>query len=379
MKNITMTKNMSTHQGFSLIELLIGLMIGLIGLLVVFQVVSVWSKQAHTSSTGSDAQITGTQAMFALERDLRQAGMGFSNSASTGCIVNSSLVAAPANAVAALPFSLIPVEIIYPGVGGNPGNVGDPVQINVLYGNSQYFTERQAYAALNSTNTTKASQQPYGFQVNDYVVIENSNATCPIALVSVTGVNGAAVSHTDDGTFGVLASLGGYLNDLGPSPSRNVWQIASPQNGVSYLQMRNEFPAPFTITGGAFRPFSQIAEGVINLQAQYGTDGSDGTAPDLSISAAEWTTAVPASWSNVLAIRVAILVRSQQFEKPNPNQVTPVAPSWAGGAFVMKNVDGTTTANPAIANDWHNYRYRVYEKVIPIRNLLWKCTHDCAH
>jgi hypothetical protein len=42
--------------------------------------------------------------------------------------------------------------------------------------------------------------------------------------------------------------------------------------------------------------------------------------------------------------------------------------------FLMTNVDGSadsysdTDANP---NNWRYYRYRVYERVIPLRNMLW--------
>jgi type IV pilus assembly protein PilW len=41
--------------------------------------------------------------------------------------------------------------------------------------------------------------------------------------------------------------------------------------------------------------------------------------------------------------------------------------------FLMTNVDGTADAGPAdtTPNNWRNYRYRVYERVIPLRNLLW--------
>jgi len=72
----------------------------------------------------------------------------------------------------------------------------------------------------------------------------------------------------------------------------------------------------------------------------------------------------------VRAIRVALLARSRQFER---NPVTTTAPVWARGAFVMTNLDGsaqaTSPANPA--DNWRNYRYRVYEKVIPLRNMIW--------
>ena len=37
----------------------------------------------------------------------------------------------------------------------------------------------------------------------------------------------------------------------------------------------------------------------------------------------------------------------------------------------MTNLDGTADTNPGTPNDWRRYRYRVYETVIPLRNMLW--------
>jgi type IV pilus assembly protein PilW len=37
-------------------------------------------------------------------------------------------------------------------------------------------------------------------------------------------------------------------------------------------------------------------------------------------------------------------------------------------------VDGTSDsygATDAVPNNWRFYRYRVYEKVIPLRNMIW--------
>jgi len=78
-----------------------------------------------------------------------------------------------------------------------------------------------------------------------------------------------------------------------------------------------------------------------------------------------------------------VLVRSRQFERSAdtsstiPVPVTPNVPTYFGytGAkpFFMTNVDGTLDAGPADTspNNWRYYRYRVYERVIPLRNLLW--------
>jgi len=37
----------------------------------------------------------------------------------------------------------------------------------------------------------------------------------------------------------------------------------------------------------------------------------------------------------------------------------------------MTNVDGSADSNPGDANDWRHYRYRVYQAVVPLRNVIW--------
>ncbi len=127
-------------------------------------------------------------------------------------------------------------------------------------------------------------------------------------------------------------------------------------------------------------PPVDIAERVVNLKAEYGVDTDGDRRPDT------WTTVPPADWTTVLAVRTGLLVRSKQFEKsidPNTNvafAVTPTAqnPCWADcvGAhrFVMTNIDGSADAFSDTLpdpNNWRYYRYRVYERVVPIRNMFW--------
>ena len=93
----------------------------------------------------------------------------------------------------------------------------------------------------------------------------------------------------------------------------------------------------------------------------------------------------------MLAVRFAVLARSQQYEAPvlvggvATCQATTALPFWAndpgltartindgsGHKFTLFNVDGTTDSSPANANDWRCYRYRVYEATVPLRNMLW--------
>ena len=75
-----------------------------------------------------------------------------------------------------------------------------------------------------------------------------------------------------------------------------------------------------------------------------------------------------ADWLEVQAVRFGVLVRSPQFER---NAVTAAAPAWYAGAYLMTNVDGTPDSNPGDANDWRHYRYRNYQLVVPLRNMIW--------
>ena len=64
---------------------MVGVAIGLIGIVVIFQVLQVWEERRRTTSSGSDAQVAGSIAMFNLEHELKQAGYGFGMSADIGC------------------------------------------------------------------------------------------------------------------------------------------------------------------------------------------------------------------------------------------------------------------------------------------------------
>ena len=115
--------------GLSLVEILVGVAIGLIGIVAIFQAIAVWSKHTATTSSGSDAQVAGTLALFNVERDLKQAGHGFGRAASAvmGCDVALTDTAP----VRAFNFGLRPAEI-----AASAG--GAPDELRVLCGNSSF-------------------------------------------------------------------------------------------------------------------------------------------------------------------------------------------------------------------------------------------------
>jgi type IV pilus assembly protein PilW len=164
----------------------------------------------------------------------------------------------------------------------------------------------------------------------------------------------------------------GTMYNLGPQPRLDLWSIQANRILTRTDVMHATGPM-------------QIADGVVNMKAEYGID-SDG---DGVLSPGEWTAVAPADWRRLLAIRVAVLVRSRQYERNRDaaaasgvSAVTPTAanPYYFGDTarkFLMTNVNGNpdsfddVTADP---NNWRYYRYRVYERVIPLRNMIWGVT-----
>jgi len=368
---MTMTIKPFAHRegGFTLIEVLISVVIGLLGIIVMFQVLSLWDSLKRTTAAGSDAQIAGSVAMYSLELDLRPAGMGFGKGVdgndvtSLGCKVEAkkqspATAAFSTDTASANYFSLAPVRIVN-------GASNAPDQIITLYGNSTLFVSAQKFK--DSTNTSKTIDGSYGgFKVGDVVVVGGATAAAAcemleVADVATAGVVGHAAVLRFNPAPTQVAATSGFLYNLGLQPQRNVWSI---QNGR--LVRLDSLYSDTAI---------EVADSIIDLQAQYGFDGAagGGTADDGILVDGDWTTTTPttaAEWKRVIAVRVALLSRSQQFEKTDVTDGgagTAPAPAWSGGAFDMSaSISGTGDA----AN-WKRYRYRVYEKVIPLRNMVW--------
>ena len=119
-------------RGVTLVEIMVGVAIGLIGTVAIFQAVGAWSRHTQTTSAGADAQVAGTLALFSIERDVKAAGHGFGTAATAvmGCSV-TSVLPGPA-------FNLRPIDI-QQGAGGAPDT------ISILYGNSPFFVDEGTF------------------------------------------------------------------------------------------------------------------------------------------------------------------------------------------------------------------------------------------
>ena len=369
----------SRSRGVTLIEVMIGIVIGMIGILVIFQTMTVWEARTRVSTSSGDAQIAGSLAMYNLEREIRLAGMGFgtASTAELGCVVNAYDNAAPGGGSN---FTLRPVNI----VDGDPTGVPDTVE--VFYGDSPFFAQSEEFT--NATTSSLSATLKYGFKRGDVAVMTDKSNTCRLLQITDDSTPDEHVLSFGTGTFlsfpanvatpvrwnSASASMpsisAGNLYNLGPSPHDDLWSVNATSATLGFVNSMSSTNS----TG-----FFGVSEGVVDMKAQYGYD-ADG---NKQITDAEWTKTPPADWTKVRAIRVALLVRGRDFAAPttassgasSPSETpvfTATAPTYFGLPFNMKNLDGTPDSNvTGSANNWRYYRYRVYEKVIPLRNMIW--------
>ncbi|RYF74564.1 MAG: hypothetical protein EOO22_06775, partial [Comamonadaceae bacterium] len=302
------------ESGISLMEMMVGITVGVVCVLVIVQLLSAWESRKRTTSAGADAQITGTLASFTLDRDLRLAGYGFGMAEEKmGCAVAAFNATLPTPVI---DFRLRPVEIT------KGATAADPDTIRVLYGDSAYFVTRQNVTG--GTLDTKKLKSRDGFQLGDKVILADGASPVRCQLIEVTAQTPTdifQIEHKSGESYqplvggpktasmnpagGTAANFNsGVAFNLGQAPVLSVWSVDPVRHTLSrYNAMAND-PATQTVT---------VAGDVVTFKAQYGIDAND----DNQIGTAEWTDTTTAltDWSKVLAVRFALLVRSRQYER----------------------------------------------------------------
>ena len=69
----------------------------------------------------------------------------------------------------------------------------------------------------------------------------------------------------------------------------------------------------------------------------------------------------------IKAVRVAVVARNSEYEKPEPGQ----ACATTTQAMLDQWSDWAEFASIKTLPDWACYRYKAFETVIPLRNVLW--------
>ena len=365
-----------SQRGFTLVELMIGMLIGLLAVLVITQVMAVAEGKKRSVSMGSDAQTNGALALFSLQRDMEMSGYGVAASPDAlGCNVKwqYDTSGTPAN------FTLAPVVI-------NFGAAGAPDAITVLQARMAGFSTPMLLTANHLQTDTS------------FIVGSSFGTTAGNLMIAVPKPQGAGTWCT---LFNVTNDTTSPLTTLGPTRVPHVTGATGKWNQSSLLPAAGYVAGSYLLNTGAmvYRTYSintvndaqnlQLTElspvngvttsqdmfpQIVNLQAMYGKDTDGDGAVDTYDNITPTTNA---GWLQVLAIRIAVVARSNQYEK---DIVTASAPQWDVGTTATVTGPTTATCNGSSKcitlkvnqlADWQHYRYKVYDTVVPLRNMLW--------
>jgi type IV pilus assembly protein PilW len=376
------------QRGFSLIEIMVGLVIGLIAVLVIYQVYAVAEGFKRNTTAAGEAQQNGLFSTFVLGMEIGNGGAGMAAAAQDLGSCPDPGGAMPQRF--AQSFRPIPVLITDGGGSANSDSFVVNYSMATTLANSALFTGNAAPGA------TFPVQSPGGFHVGD-LVVGISAPTAPgspcassrVTAVTVPDANGiVTITQTPLFPAGGIDFFGSsVLLNMGPCNRAQKIQY-SVNNGVLYS-------TPLIDTGAAncgklANPLvgNPLASNIVIMKVEYGID-SDRDPKRLldtwvQASAAGWdpATLLPAAITKInqiKAVRIGIIVRSEQFDKN--------LAGFTGGDYVNGDYDwvlfdcaDTNKANcpgrltgsvPASVSPPGNWRFRKYETVIPLRNEIW--------
>lgn len=348
--------------GFTLIELMIGVVIGLLASLAVTHVLVSSEGQKRTTTSASDAQLNGALALSTLHRTVQQAGYGFG---ATPSVIGCPLTATHSGAVVGMPDNLVPV-IITDGVAGAPDTV------RVFASGKKTFSVPlrivvPGYAAGNKTLPVSTIRS---IENGDIIVAAQRDGTkCETFQVSSDPAAANEVPRGDNewNTAGSPAGPypdGSFAINMG-APSDITYSIVSDSLRARSLTIASDGTPSYDAAPVELFP------NIVNLQALYGKDSdADGTVD-------QWDNVTPAdnaSWLKVVAVRLVLVSRSAHYEK---EEVTFANPQWDVGKH--GTVAGSAACDDSLCielkvdgpADWKHYRYRLFDTVIPLRNMLW--------
>ena len=366
----------SYQAGFTLVEIMVGLTIGMLATLVIVQVMSVFEAQKSTTTGTADAQTNGGIALYTIGRELQMAGYPLLP------VTNSPLecTTLTVGGAAANINRLAPITIT-DGVAATGVSASDTITIrygNSLMGGAPTQTTALPIASAASPAPARdvAVVSNLGCRANDIILI-TTGTTCTMS--NVVAVPGSTTVTFVDPSLAASSAAATTITATATTVGANLACLGS-WNEVTYG----------VGNGNLQRAGVDSVADIVNIQAQYGISaaGLANTDPNFNritqwvnaSATAGWNAPTVADRNRIKAVRIAVVARNPKME---PAAVTTACSSTtAANPTGLCAWDATSaapvTASPAPTIDlsagdpnWARYRYRVFETIIPLRNVIW--------
>lgn len=381
MARIPTIRQKARQRGATIVEVMVGILIGLIVVAVIYNTLIVAEGFRRSTLGVADAQVTGQLSQFVVGRELANAGNGVMSGEGVDVLARCDN------------WRLRPMPVLITDGGG--ATASD--QLTVFYSNSPKIVHpvRVEDPVQPAVNDPIVVASPNGFKANDWFVATDRGTNCTLGQVT-------ALAQPDNSVY-PPAAAGGFVKltfakkagadfayptgtsrvlNLGPNMTRQLYAI-----DAAKAQLNTTDDNPGLAVAATPVP---LAQNVVLLKAQYGVDTDNDQVPDcwtsadnadacgvgLDFSAAAFQAApAPANMAAriraIKAVRVAVVVRSEDVAKADAMNATLVGQTaWL---FNCAANDATCQGRMQIDNTvLQDYgRYRIYEATIPLRNAIW--------
>lgn len=362
------------HNGFGLIEIMVGLVIGLVAMLIIGQVTAVFEAQKRTSTGGGDAQSNGATALMALEREIRMAGYGLVAAGSQLCPMginiyyNGNVVSDPgANPIGG--GILAPVRIVDGGSGGNGPDSIIMVRSDSALGALPTSVQKQ----MPTPSSVVTVNNGAGLGEGDLFIVAASNGSKICTLMQMSK---ADPQETGNGV-NLLHASGQYPynppnleNAFTDAPQYTINDVVINMGSFMYRRYMvqcnqlavvdpSRVASPYTCTNS-----EPMVDEIVNLQARYGVAPVGSQTVDQWVEpTGEWaaTAMTSAHINRIKAVRVAVVARSRQMEKTDVSctESSATLDLWSGGPQMT------------LSGDQCKYRYKIFQTIVPMKNVIW--------
>ncbi|MGZ8261977.1 MAG: PilW family protein [Methylotenera sp.] len=353
--------------GLSLVEILVGLVIGMLVTLVIMQVFATFEGQKRSTTGNADAQTNGSIALFSIQRDVQMAGFGLP----VFDTQNPPLKCEKIPTAATLPMVDHDSNAATPDIGMSPITITDG---GTAAGASDSIAIR--YSTDGATSKGGIVVKIIGPAPAAPEIGVDNNLGCNDGdVVLVSAGNVCAMTKVDDANLAADTTHITLKNASGATIGASIACMGK-WNQFEYSVANNQL-LRHDASIVAATPF--VSE-IVNIQAQYGVSDVANNNQVMN-----WVDATGNTWgaamtvadrNRIKAVRIAVVARNGLLEKANVggstacSSLTAAAPTgicaWAGTA-------GSPAPTIDLSNDanWQQYRYRVYETIIPLRNMIW--------
>lgn len=368
--------------GFSLVELLVAVVIGLALTLAVTLMLTRYESGRRTLSSVNDASIGGAYVSYALDRAVRSAGSGFMQSwiNAGGCrllVSRGGTQVLPRAAAFPAPFASVPQTarlapvVVHAGAGTGGSDI-----IAIHTGSSGLGEAPLPIQPASVTTDELRLASTVGLRGGDLVLVYQDRTNCLVQEVEAGFTGGADQLLSLGGTYADSDIDGVELVDIGATEpawvvplgntgaARPLFQLIGVGDNAT-LVSHDLLQLDGTDTAVA------IADGVADLRVRYGVDTTgDGRIDSWQDPASsDWSGATLQSGSEaarvrlsqIMALRIALVTRTQV---PERDAVAPES------LLLFPDLDPALQITRDLSAEERQLHWRVLDFTVPLRNTL---------